>query len=347
MQQGDDFQKNEPDSSPAATDASNRSFNSVCAPWLRVPDPEIMRPRVASFFSGIGGFELGFERAGFSTSFFCEKEPFCREILARHWPNVELAQDIKEVSGAEIPRSEVWTGGFPCQDVSLARASTRDGLKGGRSGLFYEFARLVGECKPGVVVIENVPGLLSSHAGRDFGSVVTTLGQLGYGVAWRVLNSKHFGVPQSRQRLYIVGCYRDPVSAGEILFEPECSEGDHKTSHKPKQKALSPFIESSPVTSGGAVVPKLAFCLAATSGRHTGTDWSRTYVAYEKAVRRLTPKECERIQGFPDDWTMPNPATFSDLDKLESKRYYALGNAVSVPVAQWLGQRIRAHYWPK
>src|SRR6266853_2929908 len=118
---------------------------------------------VASFFSGIGGLDLGFHRAGFRLSVQCEIDPFCASILEKHWPKVLRYQNIKEMTDANVPFSDIWTGGFPCQDVSLARMGPRAGLKGARSGLFHEFARLLGDRTPAVFIIENVPGLLSSH----------------------------------------------------------------------------------------------------------------------------------------------------------------------------------------
>jgi DNA (cytosine-5)-methyltransferase 1 len=182
--------------------------------------------KVASLFSGIGGFDIGFERAGFEITFQCEINKFCRSILKRHWPNTVHHENIKELHATHIPQSDVWAGGFPCQDVSLARMGARAGLRGKRSGLFYDFARLVGEARPRVVLLENVAGLLSSHRGRDFGTVIGTLAEFGYSVGWRVLNSKNFGVPQSRQRVYIVGCLRDVGGPGQILFETECRKGN-------------------------------------------------------------------------------------------------------------------------
>lgn len=312
--------------------------------------------RVASFFAGIGGFDLGFHRAGIRTVYQCEIDSYCSQILAHHWPSVKRDTDIKEVELSDIPEADIWTAGFPCQDVSLARARERAGLKGERSGLFYPFSELLGRALPETVVLENVPGLLSSHEGRDFGIVIQTLAELGYGVAWRVLNSKHFGVPQSRQRVYIVGCRNDPRRAAEILFEPERGTGHLEKSRVPGKKTLSPFMERATAVSrrgidggealtdgisespDGIVVPKLSFCLSATTGRHTGTDWSRTYVAYRDRVRRLTPTECEGLQGFPTDWTLP--AGWTDDATTDSARYHALGNAVSVPVVEWLAQRI-------
>lgn len=302
---------------------------------------EEIRPlKVASFFSGIGGFDLGFERAGFEVTMQCELDKFCKQILEKHWPRVPRFDNIREISNAEVPLSDVWVGGFPCQDVSLARMAPRPGLKGQQSRLFHEFFRLIEEGRPSVFVIENVPGLRSSHGGRDFQAVVQSLAQLGYGVGWRVLNSRYFGVPQSRQRVFIVGCHRDRGGPAEILFEPERRTRNDASVRSNGAKALSPFKKSVGNSRKGPVVPTLAYCLYACSARHTGTDWSRNYVSYpDGRVRRLLAVECERMQGFSDDWTLPvNPP--SDPDRLDSLRYKALGNAVTVNVAAWLGKRV-------
>ena len=298
----------------------------------------------ASFFAGIGGFDLGLQNAGFNIGFQCEIDGFCNSILQRHWPQVERAEDIREVKdGSAIPWQEVWCAGFPCQDVSVARAGNRRGLDGPHSGLFFEFMRLLGEGNPPVVVLENVPGLLSSNGGRDFGVVINSLEQLGYSVGWRILNSRFFGVPQSRRRLYIVGHRGDPAEVASILFEPECGPGHPEKSGIPGEKPVSPFKEVLGNVVRGPVVQRLAYCLSATSGRHTGTDWSRTYVVYPDAVRRITPVEAERLQGFPDNWTVPSGMgdDCSDSELLDSQRYTALGNAVTVNVAEWLGARLK------
>jgi DNA (cytosine-5)-methyltransferase 1 len=304
----------------------------------------------ASFFAGIGGIDLGFENAGIETVYQCEIDNYCLNILNHHWPNVKKHTDIRKVvENDSFPKADIWSAGFPCQDVSLARARPREGLKGERTGLFYEFAELLSRYYPPVILLENVPGLLNSHQGRDFAIVIQTLANIGYGVGWRVLNSRYFGVPQSRQRVYIVGSYNDPRRAAEILFEPECGSRHLETGGKSREKAISPFMECAEDPCGKgklkklnkneSIVPKLAFCLAATSGRHTGTDWSRTYVAYSNKARRLTPEECERLQGFPTGWTIPD-GLFKNEDDIDSLRYKALGNAVSVPVAEWIGKRI-------
>lgn len=297
--------------------------------------------RVASFFSGIGGFDLGFQNAGLSVVYQCEIDDFCNSLLERHWPNVERSRDIREVrNGKDVPKAELWCAGFPCQDVSLARARQRAGLNGRHTSLFYEFARLVDDARPEIVILENVPGLLSSHSGRDFWVILGILDKLGYAVAWRVLDSRFFGVPQSRRRLYLVGYRGDPAGAASLLFEPQCSQGDIEAIGGTGAKSLSPFKESLGDPRVGPIVQRLGYCLAATSGRHTGTDWSRTYITYPDAVRRITPLEAERLQGFPDGWTVPVGLNHKALAGQDSARYAALGNAVTVPVAEWIGNRV-------
>ncbi len=314
---------------------------------MKTPHTNKVPFKAASFFSGIGGFDYGFKQAGFEVSFQCEIDEFCREILEKQWPGVPRSENIKDLTKdsnhATIPISDVWLGGFPCQDVSVARMGPRAGLKGARSGLFHDFAELLERCRPKVFIIENVPGLLSSHKGRDFGTIIRTLADIGYSLGWRVLNSKNFGVPQSRSRVYIVGCYRDRRGPVEILFEPECGQGYAEAGKSDGKTALSPFKESLGDFVKGPVFQRIAYCLYACSARHTGTDWSRTYVTYpDGRVRRLIPRECEGVMGFPVGWTRPVATSHAndDPDDIDTLRYQALGNAVTPPVAKWLGERV-------
>jgi len=288
--------------------------------------------KVASFFAGIGGFDLGFERAGFEVNFQCEIQSFCESVLNFHWPNVAVSKDIAALAPEAIPSADIWCGGFPCQDLSVARGSNgRHGLNGARSGLFFKLAELAVKKQPKVILIENVHGLLNSNDGKDFAELLHTLGNMGYAVSWRLLNSRYFGVPQSRPRVYICAWLNNPVAAGNALFEdrPPC----------PAINERAAFLDTSWTAGPGPIAPKVAFCLAATSGRHTGTDWSRTYISYFDAVRRLTPLECERLQGFPDGWTALAGTTL-DAERSDSLRYHALGNAVSVAVVEWIARRI-------
>lgn len=298
---------------------------------------------VASFFSGIGGLDLGLERAGFQVNFQCEAKPFCRDILKQHWPNLPLDHDIRKLDEADIPEADIWAAGFPCQDLSLARMGKRSGLRGSQSGLFHDFVSLVGDRSPRGIILENVHGLLSSHGGRDFSIVLKALDELGYGVAWRVLNSKDFGVPQQRRRVYIVALHRDARGAAEVLFEPQCGDWNSPKGRSNGEKSPSVFqtILGDPVR--GPLVKSIAHCIYAESARHTGTDWSRNYVWYpDGRVRRFTPNEVERVQGFPEDWTLPRDFDARQADRIDSLRYHAIGNAVTPPVAEWVGQRLRA-----
>jgi DNA (cytosine-5)-methyltransferase 1 len=170
-------------------------------------------------FSGIGGLDHGLSRAGFRHAFFCESDPWRRGVLAERWPGVPIYDDVRDVGRVQSHDSghgahassgrgrvrpvDFLCGGFPCQDLSVA--GQRRGLQAGeRSSLFFEFARVADELVPagGYVLVENVPGLLSSQNGRDFALVLATLAELGFhDLAWRVLDSRHFGVPQRRRRV--------------------------------------------------------------------------------------------------------------------------------------------------
>jgi len=226
-------------------------------------------------------------------------------------------------------------GGFPCQDVSVARGWLgREGLSGKNTGLFYPFAKLVKAKLPQVVIMENVTGLLNSHDGRDFVVILQAFQELGYSVAWRVLNTRYFGAPQSRPRVYICAWRNSARQAFNVLFEAGA------TFH-PENQRLG-FLRQTSCKKTGAQVPEVAFCLAATSGRHTGTDWSRSYISYHNEVRRLTPSECERLQGFPEGWTLPDEGFHLSDDAIDTLRYHAIGNAVSVPVVEWVARRVRA-----
>jgi len=290
---------------------------------------------VNSFFSGIGGFDLAFEKMGFKIEFQCEINEFCINILNKHWPDVKLEKDISKIDAKSIPKVDIWCGGFPCQDVSVARGSKgRDGLNGKNSGLFYEFFKLIELKKPEILLIENVTGLLNSHNGNDFKIIIQSLTKLGYGVSWRVFNTRYFGAPQSRPRVYISAWKGNLEKAVYSLHEFDASI-------KPANPREG-FVKANRNHESGAIVPEVAYCLAATSGRHTGTDWSRTYISYYNRVRRITPNEAEKLQGFPSGWTIPNSQfkKKSTLD-LDSLRYHSAGNAVSVPVVVWIADRIK------
>ena len=188
-----------------------------------------------SLFAGVGGFDLALERNGYKVVAACEIDKHARGILARHFPDTQLFNDVKELQGHEllragfVPEGGIITGGFPCQDLSVA--GKRLGFGGERSSLFYEIARLADETKAEWLVLENVPGLLTSQRGADMGAVVGTLVELGYGLSWRVLDAQHFGVPQRRRRIFIVARRAgDVASCAQVLFERPSLRGDSASS---------------------------------------------------------------------------------------------------------------------
>ena len=190
-----------------------------------------------SLFAGVGGFDLAMERNSVDVVANVEIDKQCQQVLAKHFPNAKQFSDITDVKGSDLIAAGfessrgIITGGFPCQDLSVA--GKRRGLAGERSGLFWEIARLIEETKTEWFILENVPGLLTSNKGRDFGVVIGTMADIGYSLAWRVLDAQHFGVPQRRRRVFIVGRRTgDGLSAAEILFK---SEGLRRNTTQSKQ----------------------------------------------------------------------------------------------------------------
>jgi DNA (cytosine-5)-methyltransferase 1 len=184
-----------------------------------------------SLFAGVGGFDLAMEGNNIKVVATCEIDKNASAVLAKQFPNAKLFSDVQEVTGEQLiragfdPRNGIITGGFPCQDLSVA--GRRAGLAGERSGLFWQIARIIQETETEWFILENVPGLLSSNKGKDMGLVIGTLADLGYSVAWRVLDAQYFGVPQRRRRVFIVGRRNsNGASVAKVLFESESVRGD-------------------------------------------------------------------------------------------------------------------------
>ena len=168
--------------------------------------------KAVSLFAGVGGFDLALTRNGAEVVASVEIDKNARKVLANRFPNTTHLEDVKNVTGQQLfdlgfNSDGIIVGGFPCQDLSVA--GKRRGLAGERSGLFFEVVRLLEETKAKWFILENVPGLLSSNGGRDLGIVIGALAELGYGVAYRILDAQYFGVPQRRRRIFIVGCLGD------------------------------------------------------------------------------------------------------------------------------------------
>jgi DNA (cytosine-5)-methyltransferase 1 len=208
-----------------------------------------MAMTAVSLFAGVGGFDLALERNGVKVVASVEIDKKASEVLAKHFPDSQLFGDIQEVSGEQLinagfdPRNGIIVGGFPCQDLSIA--GKRAGLEGKRSGLFWEIIRLLDETKAQFFILENVPGLLSSNEGRDMATVIEALVELGYGIAYRVLDAQYFGVPQRRRRVFIVGSLGDNGSTPAKILAIAESRSRYLEASKSKRE------DSATATSNG------------------------------------------------------------------------------------------------
>jgi len=300
-------------------------------------------------FSGIGGFELGIQKifpnaecVGYS-----EVDKYAIQIYKKHFGGHKNYGDATKINPDTIPDFDLLVGGFPCQAFSIA--GKRRGFEDTRGTMFFEIARILKRKQPRMFLLENVKGLLNHDKGNTFTKILQTIDELGYDAEWQVLNSKHFGVPQNRERVFIIGhlrgtCSRQvfPIRKNDKLFDEETGGNCIKTSNyvkvrkmaikqlnNPKhsnnrvysKNGISPALNTA---QGGNRQPKIAGTL--TGGGHSGGLHSdMTVVQSNFRIRRLTPLECERLQGFPNNWTKG----LSD-----TQRYKTLGNAVTVNVIE-------------
>ena len=188
--------------------------------------------RVLDLFSGIGGFSLGLERAGFETVAFCEIEPYPRKILAKHWPNVPIYEDVRNVTKARLDADgifpDVITGGFPCQDISVAGKQAGIG-EGTRSGLWSECARLLGELRPRYAIFENVTALLSGADGKWFERVLWDISQVGYDCEWHCIPASELGAHHHRDRIWIIAYPASEQRNGGNDYAGECTQPKEKS----------------------------------------------------------------------------------------------------------------------
>lgn len=290
-----------------------------------------------SLFSGIGGFDLGLERAGMKCIAQVEIDKAARGVLATHYPHVERLNDVTKANKDNLPTASLICGGSPCQDIS--KAGHGEGLAGKRSRLFFEFARILRELRPEWFVFENVDNLLRTNDGRDFSAVIGALVGCGYSICWRVLDAQYWGVPQRRLRVFIVGHLRSAERAASILFEQESrrvdiGSGAAKREAHPRNTKSGIVALTGWDTQRRRIYDANGICptLSAEDGRGQGVPCVFT----GNAVRRLMPLEEERLQGFPDGWTFCSDGK----PQSDTARTRQLGNAVAVPVVQWIGKRI-------
>lgn len=234
---------------------------------------------------------------------FSEIDSSAIKVYQRHFPRHKNWGNITQINPTELPPFELLVGGFPCQAFSVA--GKRQGFYDHRGSLFFEIARIVRETQPRLLLLENVKGLLFHDEGKTFHTVIATLDALGYDCQWQVLNSKNHGVPQNRERIFIIGHLRGTPRPEVFPF------ARHNTIRAKKHQQ-------------GELGHQIASTLTCQYLRGRGSHLLVSE-SPEVSIRRLSPVECERLQGFPDHWTQ---------EISTAQRYKSLGNAVTVSVIQ-------------
>lgn len=362
--------------------------------------------RYLSVCSGIEAASVAWRSLGWEAAAFAEVAPFPSAVLVHRFPEVPNLGDFTKIQASDVGPIDLLVGGTPCQSFSIA--GLRGGLGDDRGNLALEFLRLADRTRPRWLLWENVPGVLSSNEGRDFGSILGGMVELGYGFAYRILDAQYCGLAQRRKRVFLVGYLGDWRPPAAVLFERESLQG-HPAPRREKGQAVAPTISSRPTGGGGlgtdfdldgglikvdgTLVPsahqafggnnksgalEVATALNAKGGTGRCDFESETFIAFdckagantgfavgdvpgalrgeghggghaavtiESGVRRLTPREAERLMGFPDDWTLVSLPLKGRQTRVrwaaDGPRYKALGNSFAVPVVEWIGRRIK------
>jgi len=350
--------------------------------------------KYGSVCSGIEAATMAWHVMGWEPAFFSEIEPFPCSVLQHHYPQVLNHGDMTKYEEWPDHAIDLLVGGTPCQSFSVA--GLRQGLADPRGNLMLTYLAIARRYQPRWLVWENVPGVLSSNGGRDFGTFIRGLEECGYHAAWRVLDAQYvrvdgfpYAVPQRRRRVFVVGYLGDWRRAAAVLLEREGMRGDSAPSRSAGE-GVAPTISSRPTGGGGlgtdfdldggliSSTGNVAHCLNAggmgrqdyetetmiatpmavmenvrhelrlslatdaltRGGGKPGQGYAAALVdGPEWAVRRLTPTECERLQGFPDNFTN---APHRGKPAADGPRYKALGNSMAVNCMRWLGCRIEA-----
>lgn len=311
-------------------------------------------------FAGIGGFRLGLEKAGHECVFTNEWLEKPASIYERNFKSKPDTRDIRTITANDVPNADIIVGGFPCATFSIAGKRTGLSLEDTRGTLFYEMFRLARDKRIPIILFENVKGLLNHDKGRTFETILSVLDEMGYDAQWELLDSQNFGVPQHRERVFLIGHLRG-ITRPEVFPITIPNRKDEKEDRrKPKTREgffsnISPTIDAN-YSKGGASRPYVV------------TQWRRGYwrdyksggaptltasmgtgghnVPFIKTVdtsigyRKLTPIECERLQGFPDNFTK----YYADGGLVpDSERYERCGRTVSVPVIYEIGKKLKQY----
>jgi len=327
-------------------------------------------------FAGIGGFSLGIHNAAKASGLtnrkdatsavsahgsddssrdggqsptcvgYSEIDKYAIKVYERNFPNARNYGDITKINADELPDFDCLVGGFPCQAFSIA--GKRRGFEDTRGTLFFDLARILRAKRPRLFVFENVKGLLSHDNGNTFKTIIATIDELGYDCQWQVLNSKNHGVPQNRERIYIVGHLRG--TPRPQVFPIDGQSNENTTLGKSTETAVARTLTAGGHSGGnhsGMTIVQLNEPTHSNDRVYASDGISPTlntmqggnrqpFIAEDVKIRRLTPKECERLQGFPDNWT----AEGIDGPISDTQRYKMCGNAVTTNVVQAVFERI-------
>lgn len=300
---------------------------------------------VGGLFLGIGGIELGLERTGyFKTKWAVENDEFCRSIIRKHWPDIPIYGDIREIDWNAVPRVDMLTGGFPCQDISTANPRGK-GIEGSRSGLWKEYAKAIGILRPKYALIENVPAL----ANRGLNIVLADLAETGYDAEWFDLRASDFRALHKRERIFIVAYSDENRRVGEGL--PILSGGSHQDNPRNKDGAAPDPIgnrrRKNAVEQHVSLVEVRGEIQQGRQAEFITDDWrERVQRFVERKIRRSEGfsafkdvRQVEDLQGRPD---IPEPLFRGGRDGVPDwvDRIRALGNAVVPDCAEFIGEMI-------
>lgn len=303
--------------------------------------------KVLDLFSGIGGFSLGLERTGgFEIVAFCEIEPYCRRVLAKHWPKVKCYDDIRILTAGTLYRDgirpDVITGGFPCQDISTA--GKQAGITGERSGLWSELCRLIGELRPRYAILENVSALLSGSQGQWFGKVLGDLAEVGFDAEWHCIPASALGAPHRRDRVWIIAHSNSRRGRRQSIGQSQCSNA-----------ALSEHDGSAEFVAygnsyGESVIPIHASQVFKSNTTHSNS--AGLQIRYEAGnsgqarTRIIQGGELERAytEIGQEQWaTEPDVGRVANGVPSRVDRLRGLGNAVVPQIPELIGRAILEH----